>query len=146
VDEAKKKKRAYIALVVGIVMTIGQTGVLLEGTGTGFYGTVMVYLLFGILPIYYGWSTLKNMKRDKEEQQFRYLEKLILQLAVEHRGLLTAMDVTTNSELSLEEAKGVLDMFERKEYARLKIADGGTYVYEFYDIITNKEEEEAEAI
>ena len=59
------------------------------------------------------------------------LETTVLQLARTFQGRLTAVELSTNSVLSLEQAEKELENFVRKGYAEMIVTKSGSMVYEF---------------
>jgi hypothetical protein len=64
------------------------------------------------------------------------LERSILKLAKEHRGILSVSEVALAAEVDLEEAKKALDTLVNRGFAELRVRRSGTLVYtlpEFMD-------------
>jgi TM2 domain-containing membrane protein YozV len=89
-------------------------------------------------------------RRDAETENWRYVddgearvvhgkesvERTILRLAKENKGILTAGGLALRANISLEEAKKALDMLVSKGFAELRVRRSGTLVYalrEFMD-------------
>lgn len=62
--------------------------------------------------------------REKES-----VERVILKLAKENRGILTASEVALTANISIEQAKKDLDALVSKGFAELRVRKTGTLVY-----------------
>jgi TM2 domain-containing membrane protein YozV/predicted transcriptional regulator len=62
--------------------------------------------------------------REKET-----VERTILRLAKQNKGILTASEVALESNISMDEAKKVLDTLVNKGFAELRVRQSGTLVY-----------------
>ncbi|MDR2102379.1 MAG: TM2 domain-containing protein [Treponema sp.] len=62
--------------------------------------------------------------REKET-----VERVILKLAKENKGILTASEVALTANISIEEAKKDLDILVSKGFAELRVRKTGTLVY-----------------
>lgn len=71
-------------------------------------------------------------RRDTLRQQT--IESEILRLAAQHRGRLTAVEVSSEMAISPEDAKDALDSLVVREVAELEITDSGLLVYAFSDL------------
>jgi hypothetical protein len=58
-------------------------------------------------------------------------EKTVLQLAQQHHGTLTVVDVAANSALTVEQAKETLDQLNLKGFNEMDVSDAGIIVYKF---------------
>jgi predicted transcriptional regulator len=72
--------------------------------------------------------------REKES-----LERIILKLAKEKKGILTASDVALAAEISVDDAKKTLDALVSKGIAELRVRKTGTLVYVIPDIMDKDE-------
>ena len=73
-------------------------------------------------------------KRDRLERlRQQTIEAEILRLAMQHRGRLTAVEVSAAFALPVESAKSILDGLAEREIADLEITDAGVIVYAFHD-------------
>ncbi|CAH0119359.1 hypothetical protein PAE9249_01859 [Paenibacillus sp. CECT 9249] len=103
--------------------------------------------------IYVGVKYSKNIKQKLIEkgkvqfdEKYEENERLILQIAAKHKGYVTPADIALRTDLSLEAAKGYLDYLKRKGFARLRIADNGSYVYQFTDLLSEEDKKNAEIL
>jgi predicted transcriptional regulator len=63
------------------------------------------------------------------------LERTILKLAKENKGILTASEVALTANIPLDEAKKVLDTLVTKGFAELRVRKSGTLVYTLPEIM-----------
>ncbi|MDR1948176.1 MAG: TM2 domain-containing protein [Spirochaetaceae bacterium] len=67
-----------------------------------------------------------NSRIVKEKES---IERVILKLAKENRGILTASEVALAANVSMEEAKKDLDALVSKGFAEIRVRQSGTLVY-----------------
>jgi len=72
--------------------------------------------------------------REKEP-----VERVILKLAKENNGVLTASDLALAANISLDEAKKDLDAMVSKGFAELRVRQSGTLVYTIPDLMNSDE-------
>jgi TM2 domain-containing membrane protein YozV/predicted transcriptional regulator len=75
-----------------------------------------------------------NIIRSKES-----VEHVILKLAKENKGILTASEVALSANISLEEAKKTLTQMVSKGYAELRVRQSGSLVYTIPDLMDSDE-------
>jgi TM2 domain-containing membrane protein YozV len=100
----------------------------------------------GAFPAAFGvfifWNALRQEKRHKEEKERerrQRIERQILRLAQQHEGKLTAAEVATALELSLDEAKQFMDDMASGGHASVKLTPSAVWVYQFFDVASEKE-------
>jgi Fic family protein len=72
--------------------------------------------------------------RDKES-----VERIILKLAKENKGVLTASEVALAANIPIEDAKKDLDALVSKGFAELRVRKSGTLVYTIPDLMDTGE-------
>ena len=72
--------------------------------------------------------------REKEP-----VERVILKLAKESKGILTASDLALAANIKLEDAKRDLDAMVSKGFAELRVRQSGTLVYAIPDLMSSDE-------
>ncbi|MDR0300789.1 MAG: TM2 domain-containing protein [Treponema sp.] len=72
--------------------------------------------------------------REKES-----VERIILKLAKEKKGILTASDVALAAQISMDEAKRDLDALVTKGFAELRVRQSGALVYTIPDFMDKDE-------
>jgi predicted transcriptional regulator len=72
--------------------------------------------------------------REKES-----IERVILRLGKDNKGILTASEVALSANIPIEEAKKNLDILVSKGYAELRVRQSGALVYAIPDLMDNDE-------
>ncbi|MCG8339298.1 MAG: hypothetical protein MJE63_32730 [Proteobacteria bacterium] len=85
-----------------------------------------------------GNSSQNNSKLNVQEKQ-----SLVLKAAKKNNGRLTIAEVTMETALSLDESKSILEGMCTEGVAELQITDGGSLVYVFTGLLTDKEKDTA---
>ncbi|GHU54840.1 hypothetical protein FACS189442_1620 [Spirochaetia bacterium] len=67
------------------------------------------------------------------------IERIILKLAKENKGILTASEVALSANISMEEAKKDLDALVSKGFAELRVRKSGTLVYTLPEMMDSDE-------
>lgn len=85
-----------------------------------------------------GWRTVSDgearIVREKET-----VERTILRIAKENKGILTASEVALSANIPIEEAKRDLDALVSKGFAELRVRKSGTLVYTIPDLMDRDE-------
>lgn len=100
------------------------------------------FLIFGVAPFAYSLYEFTAIKKKRELE----LEKQVMKLAMEHEHLLTVAEISLYTDLSVKEAERILEGLRKKELVRIKVADNGTWVYEFEPMLTREQKMTAERI
>ena len=109
---------------------------------------VFLGLVFGVLPVLTGLrhtardiTDRSRRKQDAIEGQKTHemerkdsLEKTVLQIAKDRKGIVTPALVVLHSDLQLIEAEKVLGDMAARGYAEMRIKDNGTIDYVFHDL------------
>ncbi|WP_019422309.1 hypothetical protein [Paenibacillus sp. OSY-SE] len=103
-------------------------------------------LLVGVMPaLLGGWMCFASvMKRRQRKQEELEIETLVL--AASHGGRLTPAELAMHTRISVQKASSLLEHFVKQKAAILKIADNGTYVYEFDGLLDDREKAEAQSL
>ena len=116
----------------GLLILVGVLVGLLEHTSRYTALTdVSLGLLLGVLPIVWGLWLWRRVRRRVADRRTEGLENTVLRLAVQHHGVLTAMDVVVNSSLSVDHAKSILDQLNLKGLNDIHVSDSGIMTYTF---------------
>ena len=77
----------------------------------------------------------RDLARSRRIEQLRQqtIEAEILRLAVQERGRLTAVEVSTGLGITPEAAKETLDAMVARDVADIAVSDRGVVVYTFHD-------------
>ncbi|WP_258205291.1 hypothetical protein [Paenibacillus radicibacter] len=142
---------AKIAKILWWVLFVVVITIVVNAVVKNFWITFPMVLGSSLLIMFYQKLILnpnddKNVKQPDTNEVYAAREKEIIRIAVNKKGLVTPTDVAMSTELSLEHAKKYLEYLKESGFVRLKIANNGTYVYEFMGILTEDEKKKAEAI
>jgi len=72
--------------------------------------------------------------REKEP-----VERIILRVAKENKGILTASELALSANIPVEEAKSNLEAMVNKGFAELRVRQSGTLVYAIPDLMDSDE-------
>lgn len=103
-------------------------GLLVFFSGTGFAGG------------YLAWRKLRSAEPTLDDEE---RERLVLRLAADRQGRLTAAEVAAHTPLSLRESQQMLDRLEQHRAAELQLTPDGAMVYRFPQLLTSAEKAEA---
>ncbi|MBD2860959.1 hypothetical protein [Paenibacillus oceani] len=131
-----------LALFVGLVLIFSLLPLLVR------FGWVIL-ILAALGSAYWFWHS-KNKARQQQRQAELDIretaEKIVLQIAVRNEGLITPMEVVLASDMNLEEAGEMLEQLRKKGYAKLRVAENGSYVYELNGPLTPQQKRKAEKL
>ena len=135
-----------VLIFIGLFMLMGF---LVSTKESSFAADVMMMLLFVLAPIVGGIFMLRShftsqqkvLKEQKKALQSAH-EKEVILLARAKGGTLTIPEIIAESSLNSDEAEEVMKELIVKRYADMKMTDTGVIVYEFYEIIKQREEAE----
>jgi len=123
---------AVCLMVFGLAVLGGTFIQLVEGTsGYSVLTDVVLSLVFGALPLGGGAWLYWRLRRAVAQRVIAERERIVLKLAVQQRGEVTAVDVATNSTLTLEQAQETLDKLNLKGANQVDVSDPGVVVYRF---------------
>lgn len=133
------------------------------GCLTLFVGLFVALILLGLFARYF-WILLPVgiaagflLYRDRQRKQQRHqqqaeqhvretAEKIVIRVAAQNQGLVTPMEVALASNLSLEEARDILEQLRKNGHAKLRVADSGSYVYQLDGLLTTQQKKESERL
>ena len=135
-----------VLIFIGLFMLMGF---LVSTKESSFAADAMMMLLFVLAPIVGGLVMLRShftsqqkvLKEQKKALQGAR-EKEVILLARAKGGILTIPEIIAESSLNSDEAEEVMKELVVKRYADMKMTDTGVIIYEFYEIIKQKEEAE----
>lgn len=88
----------------------------------------------------------KKNARLMMEEKIRQAEKDTIKLAARRSGYLTAVDLTLYSDMTLKGSKRMLERLKSQGVCSLRVADNGTFVYEFESILTYEEKRQSQRV
>lgn len=133
------------------------------GCLTLFFASFVVLAILGWLAKYFWivailgiaagviWYRDKNRKKLQQRQHIERqdresAEKIVLRVAARNQGFVTPMEVVLESDLSLEEAGDILEQLRKKGYAKLRVAENGSYVYQIDGLLTPQQKRDSERL
>jgi hypothetical protein len=81
-------------------------------------------------------ETPDNKKLTEQEK-----ESIVLKMANAKKGKITIAEVAMDSQLNLDESKTILEKMSADGVAELQITDGGSLVYVFTGLLSEKEKQ-----
>ncbi|MGG4397348.1 hypothetical protein ABEX25_23870 [Paenibacillus thiaminolyticus] len=88
----------------------------------------------------------KKVNSKIVEAQKVQKEKEILRLAAVRLGYLTAVDITIETDMDLDESEEMLNWMKSRGLCSLRISDNGTFVYQFESLLSYEEKKQAEKV
>ena len=123
---------AVLLSAFGVVMIAGMLINILNHTSKDPLLTdLLLVLLIGVLPLVGGVRLYQHVRANAAARQADEWERAVLQVAKRHHGMVTAMDVASNSALTLEQAKDTLDQLNLKGFNEMDVSESGTIIYKF---------------
>ena len=123
---------AVLISAFGVVMIAGVLiGILNHTSKYTLLTDFLLTLLFGVLPLVVGILLYQRVRANAATRKADEWERTVLQVAKRHHGIVTAMDVASNSALTLEQAKDTLDQLNLKGFNEMDVSELGTIVYKF---------------
>jgi len=85
------------------------------------------------------WRKINDGKSRIIHGEKENVERVILKLAKENRGILTASELALSADISIEDAKKDLDAMVSKGFAELRVRQSGSLVYAIPDLLDSSE-------
>jgi hypothetical protein len=127
------------AIAIGLLVLAGLMlfGFLKSSAPLAAPATIAALLITVVAPTVGGITLLRgrDLARSRRLDQLRQqtIEAEILRLAVQERGRLTAVEVSTGLGITPEAAKETLDAMVARDVADIAVSDRGVVVYTFHD-------------
>ncbi len=123
---------AVLLVLFGLLIMLGTAVNIFDRTSKDSVpGDVVGLILAGVIPVGVGiwlfWHTQAGAARRALEAR----ELTVLRLASRHEGVLTVPQVAAESDMTLEQAKDVLDRLFRKSFNEVALSESGEMVYRF---------------
>lgn len=123
---------AVLLSAFGVVMIAGVLiGILNHTSKYTVLTDVFLTLLLGVLPLVGGILLGQRVRANVASRKADAWEKSVLQVAKQHHGMVTAMDVAGNSAMTLAQAKDTLDQLNLKGFNEMDVSESGTIIYKF---------------
>jgi hypothetical protein len=131
-SEQLRRVGVVCLMLFGLAVLGGTFIQLVEGTSSYTLLTdVVMALVFGVLPLVGGGWLYWRLRQATAQRVTAERERVVLQLAVQQRGGVTAVDVATNSTLTLEQAQATLEQLHLKGANEVDVSEPGVIVYRF---------------
>lgn len=101
-------------------------------------GDMGVLIAFGIIPITLGFLLIRWSAKGKKNADEEGYEQIALEQAQKLNGKITAVELATNTKLSLEESNQILQKLQLDGYAYLGHSEHGAIIYEFPEFLEGK--------
>ena len=129
--------RKTIAIALLVLAGLMLVGFLKSHASLAAPSTIAALLITVVAPAVGGIALLRGryLARSRRIDQLRQqtIESEILRLAVQERGRLTAVEVSTGLGITPEAAKDTLDAMVARDVADIAVSDRGVVVYTFHD-------------
>jgi len=123
---------AVVLALFGLVIILGTTISIFDRTSkSSVPGDVAGLIIAGVLPLALGVWLFWHTRLGASRRAFAARERTVLHLAGQHQGVLTVLQVADESDMTLEQAKAVLDHLYRQSVSELTLAESGELVYRF---------------
>jgi len=119
--------------VLGTAIVLFASFLIMIGFVEAELAAVAVGSVFGAAgtgTFFWGWNALQNRRQAVQTG----LQRDVLQLATQRRGLLTVTEVAASLDLSLQAAEKVMDSLEDGFRVRSEITEEGVIVYHFPEV------------
>lgn len=128
----------------GMVLTVG--GIATMGDGQSLVASLVMLAALGLAPMVAGaWMVHRGrvgLGRRKREAR----ERRILDLARRREGTLTASEVARSTDLTLSEARHLLDELHISGFCQTVLDDAGVLSYRFGEFVSSKAAPRAESV
>jgi hypothetical protein len=101
------------------------------------YQLIITVSILEVVPLSFGVFMLNNYFFSLQTNKQKNIDKQILIAARAFNGMLTIVGASSLTTFSLDKSKEILDSFVSRNYAKVKISEGGSAWYYFPDIITD---------
>lgn len=132
-----------LSKIAGVI--IGAFGVLvilvfLANLGMNGYSSedMSVFVAFGVIPATLGFLLTRWSAKGQRNSDLKGHEQIALEQAKMLNGKITAVQLATNTKLSLEEANQILQKLQLDGYAHLSHSEHGAIIYEFTEFLEGK--------
>jgi len=129
--------RKTIAIALLVLAGVMLWGALRSNVNFASPAKIAAVLITVVAPAVGGIVLLRgrDLARSRRIEQLRQqtIEAEILRLAVQERGRLTAVEVSTGLGITPEAAKETLDAMVARDVADIAVSDRGVVVYTFHD-------------
>lgn len=118
-----------------LIMLIFLANLGMKGYSSGDMGLL---LAMGAIPTALGYLLIRWSVNGRRKAVFKGYEQLTLEQAKMLNGKITAVQLATNTKLSLEEANQILQKLQMDGYVHLNHSEHGAIIYEFPEFLEVK--------
>jgi hypothetical protein len=141
-----------LAFVSGIALCLFSIlvfiGTTIDLSSESYWVNILLYVFACIMPGLGGFFLCKWAIQAEKGTRSKYeeLENTIFKVAENRGGRLTPIELAMDTDLTLEEAKALLEKWALNGYVTIKVSEGGALVYDFAGITTEKEKQTAKGV
>jgi hypothetical protein len=123
---------AVVLGLFGFVMLVGVLIGALEGTSKySRFTDVTLTILLGVVPLVGGILLYRRVRGAVVRRRTEERESAVLQVARQHEGVVSPLDVAADCGMSLEQAEEILHQLHLRGFAEMDLTDTGTVIYRF---------------
>ena len=123
---------AVLISVFGLIIVAGALIEIFNHTGQdSLASNITLLILIGILPLFLGLWLFKRTQTSASRRAMEARERIILNLAAHHGGVLTVPGVAEASGMTLEQSKEILNRLHLKGFNEMAVSESGTILYTF---------------
>lgn len=127
----------YLGIFGTSLMTFGVISDLIKSNYQELSPGFAALFIVGILPLTIGYLKRKQIKSKQLETQKIQRHTTLLRLAKTQQGTLSTSEVALSLNISIDEARNLLEEAVTKGICRVEVDDNGNLIYIFYDLISN---------
>ncbi|WP_226670874.1 hypothetical protein [Metabacillus litoralis] len=141
-----------LALVSGIALCLFSffafIGITVDLSSEALWVNILLYIFACIMPGLGGFFLCKWAIQAGKNKRRKYevLENTILKVAENRGGRLTPIELAMDTDLTLDEAKALLEKWALQGYVTIKVSEGGALIYDFTGITTEQEKQTAKGV
>lgn len=118
--------------IFGLIMIAGTLiNIFDKRGGNSLASNISFILLLGIVPLVFGVWLFRRTQTGASRRAIEARERIVLDLASHHSGVLTVPQVAEQSGMTLEEAEKILDRLNLKGFNEMAVSESGAMVYTF---------------
>ncbi len=142
----------FLALISGIALCLFSLfafiGITADLSSEALLVNILFYIFACIMPGLGGFFLCKWAIQAEKNKRVKYeeLENTILKVAENRGGRLTPIELAMDTDLTLDEAKALLEKWALNGYVTIKVTEGGALIYDFTGITTEQEKQTAKGV
>ncbi|MEM1179673.1 MAG: hypothetical protein AAGM22_15095 [Acidobacteriota bacterium] len=128
----RRFKDLFAYVVASLLGLLGLLiGVVTVNVGDGGVATATIALGFGVLPMAVAFWLFRSVWHSSRRRRGELAERRVLMLAGRTGGWLTPLQVARATDLTIDEAKGLLEKLNIEGHCQIELADDGVVSYRF---------------